>query len=143
LYWSNDLKMKKISILIILLVYSTLGFTASKTPTNSNNIESFNQLFSQLESAVAARNFIEVREVLEALMPIMKEDIKLSKKMMSTVKKDGITQDKLNILTENYNKKNEIYETITHLMEVSSAALRVKATVIVAQTDSFRSMMEE
>jgi hypothetical protein len=143
LYWSNDLKMKKISILIILLVYSTLGFTASKTPSNSNNIESFNQLFSQLESAVAARNFIEVREVLEALMPIMKEDIKLSKKMMSTVKKDGITQDKLNILTENYNKKNEIYETITHLMEVSSAALRVKATVIVAQTDSFRSMMEE
>jgi hypothetical protein len=135
--------MKKISILIILLVYSTLGFTASKTPSNSNNIESFNQLFNQLESAVAARNFIEVREVLEALMPIMKEDIKLSKKMMSTVKKDGITQDKLNILTENYNKKNEIYETITHLMEVSSAALRVKATVIVAQTDSFRSMMEE
>jgi hypothetical protein len=143
LYWSNDLKMKKISILIILLVYSTLGFTASKTPSNSNNIESFNQLFSQLESAVAARNFIEVREVLESLMPIMKEDIKLSKKMMSAVKKDGITQDKLNILTENYNKKNEIYETITHLMEVSSAALRVKATVIVAQTDSFRSMMEE
>ncbi len=74
-------------------------------------------------------------------MPIMKDEIKNAKKAVSSLKREGVSEEVLAQSLDRLNKENEIYESISQIMEVSSAALRVKANVVVAQADTFRSLI--
>ena len=133
--------MNKLIALLLLILTTSTASSSVVFNSKSEDIESFNALYDKLETAVASRDFMEARSVLESLMPIMKDEIRNSKKELSSMKKDGASVQSIEEFTDRYMKQSEIYESIDHLMEVSSAALRVKANVIVAQADTFRSLI--
>ena len=133
--------MNKLIALLLLILTTSTASSSVVFNSKSEDVESFNALYDKLETAVASRDFMEARSVLESLMPIMKDEIRNSKKELSSMKKDGASVQSIQEFTDRYMKQSEIYESIDHLMEVSSAALRVKANVIVAQADTFRSLI--
>lgn len=135
---------KEMRYYTVILIFSLFTFSSSDASAKGNeNTKIYRKLFNKLEIAVAARDFKEVPTILEALMPIMKEEIKVSKKAASNLKRSGTDSVFVAQSLERYYKQIDIYASMEHLMDVSTAALRVKANIIVAQADAFRVLIDE
>lgn len=133
------MRIFKMIVLLIGVVFVSTG--APNAATNDASIENFMVLSEQLENAVDARNFQKAREIVDELLPLMKEDIKNSKKTLSSLKKEEnpkITEKEYEKL---YDRKVVLYDSVKHLIELSPAALRVKSALIVSEVDEFIKLM--
>lgn len=108
--------------------------------SESDNVESFVTLSEDLKEAIDARNFQDAREVMDKLLPMMKEDLKESKKKLGRIDKDdesaSVNYEKA------YERKTELYETVKRYVELSSAALRVKSEEILDNVNEYVDLVE-
>jgi len=92
--------------------------------------EEYEKSQTQIEQAVEARDFHQVKELLIELMPVLEEDIRKSKKYYGEVKKSA-EKEEVKLIKEKLNRKVEIHDDLDHLLEVSPAAVRVRSSQIV------------
>lgn len=133
--------MRRFKIVALLIGLAFISLDLTNAASNDVSIESFMALSKKLEEAVSARDFHKAREVVDELLPLMKDDIKNSKKVLSALKKEENPPIAEEEYKKMHNRKIELYDSIKHLIELSSAALRVKSTLIVDEVDEFINLM--
>lgn len=124
--------MKNIIIISILLIsfmpHAVLPADPDSSGTEKDEIE---LIVDNLESAFDNRNFKVVKEELQKLVPIMKEDIKGSKKDLHALEKSDNPPIDPSEYAEMLNRKHEIYDSVKDLMDVSPAAIRARSTMVI------------
>ncbi|MEM9340618.1 MAG: hypothetical protein AAGA66_17925, partial [Bacteroidota bacterium] len=80
----------------------------------------------------------EAKHSLGDLLPLMKEDIKEFKKTISEAKKSGTDSDQLKQMKQTLKRKSEIYDSLEHLLNVSPAAIRVRARQVVTIVGEYK-----
>lgn len=93
---------------------------------SSEKSEDFLKAKKAFAKAVEGHNYRDAKSSLQELLPLMKSDIKLSRKSLNSLKKEG-DAEVLKQAESDLNRKEEIYKSLSHLVDVSPAALRVKA----------------
>lgn len=126
--------------LVAMIVFSSFGKV--DTTDNVKNIESYSQLTIKLNEAVEVRNFAAAREALQEIIPLMKEDIKSSKKTLHQLEKEENPAIPVKEYKKGYDRKVEIYDTLKHLIDLSAAALRVKSQLIVSNVKEYEGLMK-
>ena len=101
------------------------------------------EAFQKLETAVKQRKFTDAKEVVNDIIPWMKQDIKDDKKTLTQIGKsiDESEVDKKSFSTT-LGKKNELYESTKHLVESSPAAIRVKGNDLVKLVNEYMLLIE-
>ncbi|MFY0651982.1 MAG: hypothetical protein JXQ96_08125 [Cyclobacteriaceae bacterium] len=96
----------------------------------------------KLEKAIELRKFADAKEVVNEILPWMKQDIKTDKKTLSQIGKsiDDAELDKKSFSTK-LSRKNKIYESTKHLVETSPAAIRVKGKDLVKLVNEYASLI--
>lgn len=112
-------------------------FTAS---SYTGDDADFQSLVRKLDEAVALRNFQEAREIMEALMPLMKEELKEDKKILSDLRKEESPEQDPDEFQKKMERKTELYNALKKLVETSPAALRVKSESIKKDVREFISL---
>lgn len=102
----------------------------------NNHSELYVKAKIELQSAVEEANFKEAKVSLYELMPLMKDDIKYTKKAIGLEKKSD-NSSALGDLKKKLERKNEIIDQLDHIMHSSPAALRVKAADAVILVEEF------
>ena len=115
----------KITRLFLALTLLFVVFNAQ----SSEKSEDFIKAKQAFTKAVESHNYRDAKTSLEELLPLMKTDIKGSKKSISSLKKEG-DASLLKQAVNDLERKEEIYKSLSHLVNVSPAALRVKANQI-------------
>jgi hypothetical protein len=133
--------MRKFRFLIALIVVLLIGIGSAFSFSANANIEGFRTLSKQLEEAVDSRDFHKAREVVDEILPLMKEDIKVSKSELKTLKKSD--DPSYEAYQTKYDRKVELHDSVEHLINLSAAALRGKSKLIVSEVEEFISLMEE
>ncbi|MFY0601386.1 MAG: hypothetical protein JXR03_17055 [Cyclobacteriaceae bacterium] len=134
--------MQKVKFIVLVLTLVFANVSAAYAVSAGSNIESFTVLSKKLGTAVEARDFHTAREVVDQLLPMMKEDIKSGKKTLAGLKKsdDPIISPKE--YQKKYDRKIELYNSVKHFAELSPAALRVKSALIVSEVEEFILLMD-
>jgi len=96
---------------------------------SSERSEDYLKVKRAFTKAVEGQNYRDAKSSLQALLPLMKTDIKGTKKSLHALKKAG-DADLLQQAESYLERKEEIYQSLSHLVDVSPAALLVKATQI-------------
>ncbi len=135
--------MIKFKIIMPLVIVVLVGLMSAKSASSDVNIENFVALSEQLDQAVELRDFHKAREVIDELLPIMKEDIKVSKKTLTGLKKEENAETTVADYEIMLNRKVELYESVKRTIELSSASLRVKSTQIVSEVNEFLKLMDQ
>lgn len=104
--------------------------------------EDFIKARQAFTKAVESNNYRVAKTSLEELLPLMKTDIKQSKKALHVLKKEA-DKESVKLGEESLQRKEEIYKSLAHLVDVSPAALRVKATRILDLVVEFDSLVKE
>ncbi|MFT6868475.1 MAG: hypothetical protein ACJA08_003329 [Cyclobacteriaceae bacterium] len=134
--------MIKFRFIMPLMIVVLVTLVSAKNVLSGANIENFVALSEQLDQAVELRDFHKAREVIDELLPMMKEDIKTSKKTLNSLKKEENPEIPADQYEIKLNRKAEIYESVKHTIELSSASLRVKSSQIVSEVDEFVKLMD-
>lgn len=121
----------KISLLAFLLV---LLFTTEAGVNNQSEL--YTKAKQDLQVAVKESNFKEAKVSLYELLPLMKEDLKHTKKAIG-VEKKAKNDASLEDLKTKLERKSEIFDLLDHIMHSSPAALRVKASDAVLLVEEF------
>lgn len=119
-----------IALLILLFAAPALCWSGGE---DKENIE---LLSARLNEAIDSRNFHDARETIDELMPLLKEQLKDDKKYLAELKKDADSSVADNF-EKNLNRKTALYESLKKLVDVSPAALRVKADQIKSDVKEF------
>lgn len=135
--------MIKFKIIMPLVIVVLVGLISAKSASSDVNIENFVALSEQLDQAVELRDFHKAREVIDELLPIMKEDIKVSKKTLTGLKREENAETTVADYEIMLNRKVELYESVKRTIELSSASLRVKSTQIVSEVNEFLKLMDQ
>lgn len=125
---SNAETMIKLATTLLIVLSSFTGVS-----------EDYEKTRMEIEHAIEDGNFLEVKRLLNDLMPLIKEDIKGHKDQYNLIKKTG-EKEEVESLKAVLDRKNEIVETLAHLLEVSPAAVRVKSGVIIRLLDEFNNL---
>lgn len=124
--------------LIVAVVFFTLATTAFAETAGS--INEYQEISKKLEAAVLENNYKEAKLSLFELIPLMKQNIKESKKSISQAKKtndpDLSPDDMMKVLK----RKAEIYDKLDHIATSSPAAMRVKAKEVLSLIKEFDSL---
>lgn len=104
--------------------------------------EDFIKAKQAFTKAVESHNYRDAKNSLQELLPLMKSDIKLSKKSINSLKKEGDAAV-VKQAQSDLERKEEIYKSLSHLVDVSPAALRVKATQILELVVEFDELVAE
>lgn len=123
-----------------LFLALTLLFVVFNTQSSEKS-EDFVKAKQAFAKAVGNHNYRDAKSSLEELLPLMKTDIKDSKKSIHTLKKEG-DKDSLKQAVNDLERKEEIYKSLSHLVDVSPAALRVKANQILELVVEFDGLVE-
>ena len=121
--------------LLAVMFFSLNAAEVAPRMTGSDKIE-FHKMRVQLDAAFEKRNFTEVKSILDELFPLIRKDIKATKKRLSQAQKGGQTNRIVLDLTDNLSGKEELYESMKSLVGISTAALRARA-------DHFKSMINQ
>lgn len=113
------MKIMRLFMALALLVFVFNARSSEKS-------EDFIKAKEAFSKAVESNNYREAKQFLEELLPLMKYDIKQSKKSIHSLKKED-ADDLLKQSEKALDRKAEIYKSLSHLVDVSPAALRVKA----------------
>ncbi len=106
-----------------------------------NEAEQFHKKRVDLDEAIERRNFQEAKLVLDDLFPIMKRDIKSSRKLLSQLEKKENPSIDPDQFKENLNRKEELFESMKSLVNISPAALRAKASYFVEMIQQYDILM--
>lgn len=122
-------------ILITLLIWacSIPAYSSSGGDEKAN----FEKLSDKLDKAIEERNFQAARETIEELMPLMKEELKRDKKILSEIRKEGSSELDSETFEKRLVRKTELYDSLKKLVDVSPAALRVKSELIRSEVQEF------
>ncbi|GAB4249960.1 MAG: hypothetical protein Tsb0034_29260 [Ekhidna sp.] len=101
--------------------------------------EAYNKAQHDLENALEQSNFALAKESLNDLMPLMKEDIKYTKKMLKVEKKEGDAAYVAE-LKEALDRQETILDRLEHMTNVSPAALRASAAKSISLVKEFRKL---
>jgi hypothetical protein len=123
---------KSVLILSILLFSITLLFAQT-----TDDSEDFEILKNNLAEAVEQRNFHDAKLVLAELYPLMKAELKESKKSLHSIKKMDNPAIDPKKLARDIERKAELVETIKQLMDASPAAIRVKSKDLLVMVEEF------
>ena len=129
--------MKKLFILSVLFV-AILG-SHTILAANTAYSEAYEKAQHELELAVDKQNFKIAKQSIYELVPLMKDDIKYTKKAIGVEKKAKNDQALDNLKTK-LARKMEIYDQLDHILHVSPAALRVEAKKAVALVEEFKKL---
>lgn len=128
--------MNNLNRLLINVLLLTICMAPEIVFANEED-ESFEVLSEKLEQAIEVRNFHDARQVIEDLMPLMKQSLKEDKKTLSSLKKDLYPEINPDEFEKKLNRKNELYDSLKKLVDVSPAALRVKSELIKKEVQEF------
>lgn len=123
--------------ILLLLNYSMSG--KSITPKEREEIET---MCSELQEAIEHRKFADAKEVISVLMPLLKKDIKTSKKVIATYQKQKVERSELENFVEKYNRKVSLYASAKKLIESSPAAIRVKGSNLINMLNEYSEIGE-
>lgn len=122
-------------LFVMLLVLGSLNVKAAGAKGLAGD---YSVAKDKLAEAVGNRNFKAAKMLLTDLMPIIKENIKETKKEAHTRKtEEGFDLAKLH---DALDRKKEIYSTLHHLVNVSPAALRVKSAEVISLIEEFEQL---
>ncbi|REE01265.1 hypothetical protein [Marinoscillum furvescens] len=99
--------------------------------------DTFMELSQRLEEAIEVRNFQEARNAIEQLLPLMKDVLKSDKKTLAELKKSDDPEANPEEFEEDMKRKAELYNSLKKLVNISPAALRVKAELIKKEVKEF------
>lgn len=102
--------------------------------------EEYQILANKLQQALEHRDYKEAKLSLTALLPLMKEDIKEFKREVSEAKKADVKADEIKKMKDTLKRKNEIFESLEHLLNVSPAAIRVRAKQVITIVGEFEEL---
>lgn len=97
----------------------------------------FQTMSEQLEEAIEAHNFQKARETFELLLPMIKTDLKEAKKTLAQLQKSGSSVAEIKAFEQALNDKSTLYESLKGVAEMSTAALRVQAPVLLEQVKKY------
>lgn len=120
-----------LTLLSLMLTVSVLGNSGDREK------EEFEQLSEKLEEAIEVRNFHDARATMEELMPMMKKELKEDKKLLSELQKADAPETDPVVFKQQLERKTELYNSLKKLVNISPAALRVKAQLIKAEVNEF------
>ncbi len=134
----NISRLLMLGCAIVLL--SAFAFADKKNKEDSVNIKDASK---KLEKAIALRKFADAKEVVNEIIPWMKQNIKDDKKTLNQIGKsiDESEIDK-NAFSSNLKKKNKLYQSTKKLVESSPAAIRVKGKDLVKMVNEYASLIE-
>ena len=118
----------KILTSIILLYSSLMGVS-----------EEYDKTKAEILLAVDARNFIEVKELLTDIMPLMKADLKTEKSELMEAKKIT-SKEEFSTLKEVFDQKFAIYKRMDHLLGVSPAAVRARSDQLILMLNRYEEL---
>ncbi len=127
----------KTTRLFLALTLIFFVFNAQSTEKSEDFVKA-KQAFTK---AVENHNYRDAKSSLEELLPLMKTDIKQSRKSINALKKEG-DATLLEQVKDGLERKEEIYKSLSHLVDVSPAALRVKAAHILKLVVEFDGLVE-
>jgi len=119
--------MIKLSTMLAIMI-SSFGFS-----------EDYDRTREEISAAIGKGNFTEVKSLLKDLMPELKENLKEGKVAFNTIKKTN-GEEEVEILKERLARKKEIYHSLDHLLHVSPAAVRARASAIVKMLDEYNDL---
>ena len=125
-------------VLIGIVIISGKGVTLKGGPESD-----FGELKNNLDAAIESRNFKEAKDLIAELFPLMKEDIKKSKKTLAGYHKDPDPDISPEIFEANLERKHELLDNMKHLVDASPAALRAKSNDIIAMIDEFNRLIDK
>ena len=128
--------MRKKCILFGLLV----GMLTSIHTSAFSYAEDYEEIIQKLDNAVANRDYRNTKVYINELLPLIKEDIKEIKKAISAAKKSDVDKDEIAQMTEELDRKKEIYEKFDHLVTTSPAAIRVRVDEIKRLVDELEEL---
>lgn len=108
-----------------LLVLALIGLTLHCEANNNDNLITLEKLSANFQEAIKSRNYKAAKSSLHDLLPVMKVEIKSSKRQLKSIEDDQKESAQKNI-----KRKESIHNRLNHLLGVSPAALRVKADMI-------------
>ena len=118
--------------LILAIAFLSLSHTSE-----ASNEDAFEKLSGKLEEAIEKRNFQEARMAIEKLLPLMKSTLKEEKKLIHELKKAEKPELDPELLQKKYDRKVELYDSLKKLVNISPAALRVKAKLVKEEVNEF------
>jgi predicted negative regulator of RcsB-dependent stress response len=127
-------------VLVVCLMIGTLQ--AEQNLKSGTEEKSFTEVKIALEEAIEQRNFHNAKEILEELFPLIKKDIKKSKKHLATLKKVDDPEFNPEIFEANLDRKGDLYHSIKSISEATSAAFRVKADDLMAMVDEYHKLVD-
>lgn len=123
---------RQLMIALLVLLFAVPAFCWS----GGEDKETLELLSTRLNEAIDSRNFHDARETIDELMPLLKDQLKDDKKFLAELKKESDTSA-ASTFEKNLNRKTELYESLKKLVDVSPAALRVKADQIKSDVKEF------
>ncbi|MEM6829948.1 MAG: hypothetical protein AAF551_05495 [Bacteroidota bacterium] len=124
------------SIITTTFILSAMIITTSLFA--NTNTDEYQKTASKLQGALENKDYKEAKHSLGDLLPLMKEDIKEFKKTISEAKKSGTDSDQLKQMKQTLKRKSEIYDSLEHLLNVSPAAIRVRARQVVTIVGEYK-----
>ena len=135
--------MKNLIVFVMILAITGSAYGTVDSTEVARNYETYSTLSDAFSTAVADRNFQKARVILEKILPMMKDDLKESKKTLHQIAKAENSPVSEKEYAESYERKLEIYDVVKHYKEVSSASLRVKATLIDSSINEYQMLMKK
>ena len=117
--------MTKLSTIFLLIASGFSGIA-----------EDYQKTRQDISSAIQDGNFTEVKGLLVQLMPELKQDLRQNKAFYHEVKK-SLEPAELQELKLKIERKKEIYHSLEHLLNVTPAAIRARASSVVKLLDEY------
>ncbi|MFY0687082.1 MAG: hypothetical protein JXQ90_07955 [Cyclobacteriaceae bacterium] len=131
----NGLKIAFLATLLMLFINPAIA-------GGNDEEKSIEDLRKNIETAVESRNFHDAKILIDELMPLMKKDIKKSKKTLSHLKKEDDPQTDPGQFAEELKRKEELLDAMKSLVGISPAAMRVKASSLVKMVNEFSQLAD-
>lgn len=106
--------------------------------SNRHEKATLEMLAHEFSYAMEVRNFHEARHILHQMIPLMKQDIKYDKKMISkALRTDCANNEDIGELERDMYAKSEVLHFAEHLLHTSNAALRAKSSEMANKMESY------
>lgn len=119
--------------LLILISASAFGNKAK-----GDEAESILALSAKFEEAIDQRHYNDARNTIAEIIPLMKKDIKHSKKEMSAIEDESEKAE----FQADLKRKGEIYQATKKIYDTSAAAIRVKGKDMVEMLNAYADLVE-
>lgn len=137
--------MKNFRNLLIAFVVLVAGFHTQAATANGLDdklIEDIKGFAESFKKAMDVRNYAEAKEALDELFPLIKKEMKLTKKEVSFLEKSG-EQEAAKAMEEALDRKTEIHDQLHAIVDESSAGLRARADNVVTLVSEYIDLLEE